>query len=188
MIDIYRFFQKSLWFCFSCAILVGGVVAGEQRPPETVSQVDLDRYLGTWYELERLPNRFQDQCIGNVTAEYRRLENGDIEVINRCLDKDGMLDEARGVGRVVDTASNAKLEVSFISLFGWHLFWGDYWIMDLSNDYTYAVIGTPNRKYAWVLSRTVSLAPELKAQIQQVLIKNGYDPNEFVSTPQSVPL
>jgi len=186
MMKFYRYFQKSLWVPLFCLTLVGVVPADGQRPPETVSQVDLNRYLGTWYELKRLPNRFQDQCVGNVTAEYRGLENGDIEVINRCLKENGMLDEADGVARVVDTASNAKLEVSFVSLFGWRLFWGDYWIIDLGDDYDYAVIGTPNRKYGWILSRTVSLAPELWAHIHQVLIDNGYDPEVFVSTPQNV--
>lgn len=184
MMGIYRYLQKSCWIVYGCAILVGGVMAGEQRLPETVSQVDLNRYLGTWYELSRLPNRFQDHCAGDVTAEYRRLENGDIEVINRCMDKGGRADEANGVARVVDTSSNAKLEVSFLSLFGWQLFWGDYWILELGSDYNYAVIGTPNRKYGWVLSRTPSLSPELWTHIQQVLIRNDYDPGEFVSTPQ----
>jgi apolipoprotein D and lipocalin family protein len=90
--------------------------AVDEQNLETVARVDLDRYAGTWYEIARLPNRFQDHCIGNVTADYRQLENGRIEVINRCRDGDGAADEAVGVARIVDAASNAKLEVSFVSL------------------------------------------------------------------------
>ena len=155
------------------------------QPLSTVLQVDLDRYLGTWYEIARLPNRFQDQCVGNVTADYRRLENGNIEVRNRCLQASGEPDEARGVARVVDSTSNAKLEVSFVSLFGWRLFWGDYWILDLGVDYDYAVIGMPSRRYAWILSRTPQLSPERRRRIDGVLLRAGYDPAQLVETPQS---
>jgi len=167
---------------YSVLILVSVVVAGDQRSLETVSHVDLDRYIGTWYEIARLPNWFQDQCTGNVTADYKRLDDGDIEVVNRCLDEDGMIDEAHGVARIVDTSTNAKLEVSFVSVFGWNLFWGDYWIFGLGDEYEYAVVGMPSRKYAWILSRTVQLSPEVWSHIQQVLIGAGYDPEKLLKT------
>ena len=163
------------------------VLAGDRHTLETVSQVNLDRYVGTWYEVARLPNWFQDQCIGNVTADYRQLDNGNIEVVNRCLKDDGQTDEARGVARIVDTATNAKLEVSFVSVFGWNLFWGDYWILDLGDEYEYVVIGMPGRKYAWILSRTVQLSPEVRSHIRQVLIRAGYDPKSLVETQHKEP-
>lgn len=188
MMKTYRFFGKSLLLCFSLLTLVSVVVARDQRSLETVPHVDLNRYVGTWYEIARMPNRFQDQCIGNVTADYKRLDDGDIEVVNRCLDENGMLDEARGVARIVDTSTNAKLEVSFVSLFGWNLFWGDYWILGLGDDYEYAVIGMPSRKYAWILSRTVQLSPEVRSHIRQVFIHAGYDPDKLVETHHKVPL
>lgn len=159
--------------------------AEERALPETVSRVDLDRYAGTWYEIARLPNRFQDHCAGNVTAEYRRLDDGNIEVVNRCVDKKGALDEAHGVARVVDTASNAKLEVSFVSLFGWQLFWGDYWILDLDDDYSHVVVGTPSRKYAWILARTTSLPAEQWERSRRVLLRAGYDPEKLVKSRQT---
>jgi len=149
---------------------------------KTVSQVELERYVGTWHEIARLPNRFQNHCVGDVTAEYSKLEDGRIAVINRCRDKDGAMDEAQGVARIVDGSSNAKLEVSFVSLFGWNLFWGDYWILDLGEEYEYAVIGMPSRKYAWILSRTTQLSPESWTHVRQVLIHAGYDPTKLVET------
>lgn len=148
----------------------------------TVPRVDLERYTGTWYEVARLPNRFQKQCVGNVTADYAQLADGRIEVINRCLTDGGVVDEAHGVARVVEGSDNAKLEVSFVSLFGWNLFWGDYWILDLGKDYQYAVVGEPKRKYAWILSRTPELPVQTRRHIDRLLTQAGYDPGDFVQT------
>ena len=165
----------------------GVAIADGRQLPETVLRVDLDRYAGTWYEIARLPNGFQDQCAGNVTADYRRLDDGNIEVVNRCVDKKGMLDVAHGVARVVDRATNAKLEVSFVSLFGWRLFWGDYWILYLEDDYTHVVVGTPSCKYAWILARTRTLPAQAWERSLQVLLRAGYDPQKLVKTEQPEP-
>ncbi len=187
LMKTYWLLRRSVPLFLGLLTPVNVILAGDQRPLETVSQVNLDRYVGTWYEVARLPNWFQDQCIGNVTADYRRLDDGDIEVVNRCLDEDGMIDEAHGVARIVDTATKAKLEVSFVSVFGWNLFWGDYWILELGDEYEYAVVGMPSRKYAWILSRTVRLSPEVWSHIQKVLIRAGYDPEKFVETQHEEP-
>ena len=129
-----------------------------------------------------MPNRFQDHCVGQVSARYRRLEKGRIQVVNRCLEEDGGFDEARGVARVADKNTNAKLEVSFISLFGWRLFWGDYWILDLDEQYQYAVIGEPSRRYGWILARDTRLSAETRECIDRVLASAGYDPEAFDET------
>lgn len=169
---------------FFALMAQGNVVwAEDQQTLETVKQVDLNRYLGTWREIARLPNWFQEQCVGDVSAEYHLLDDGHLEVINRCLEKDGHVDEAQGIARVVDAATNAKLEVSFVSLFGWNLFWGDYWILDLGDDYEYSVVGEPSRKYAWILARTTQLSPETWTHIRRVLIDAGYDPEDLLMTP-----
>lgn len=160
----------------------GAVALQEQSTLQTVERVELDRYLGTWYEIARLPNRFQDHCRGNVTADYARLDDGAIEVVNRCLDNNGTIDEARGVARIVEPSSNSKLEVSFVSLFGFHLFWGDYWILDLGEEYEYSVVGMPSRKYGWILSRTTSMPPETWDRLRRVLTDAGYDPDKFLQT------
>lgn len=170
-------------FWLGLLFVSGFAGAGSGNVPTTVASVDLDRYLGTWYEIARLPNRFQDHCAGDVTAEYARMDDGRIRVINRCREASGTTDEARGIARIVDAATNAKLEVSFVSLFGWHLFWGDYWILDLGEAYQYAVVGHPDRTYAWILARTPRLTPEVRNRIDAVLARAGYDPARLVATP-----
>ncbi|MCG7985640.1 MAG: lipocalin family protein [Candidatus Thiodiazotropha lotti] len=146
--------------------------------------VDLQRYLGRWYEIARLPNRFQNHCRGEVTANYRQLEGGDIQVINRCRDQQDEMDEAKGVARIVDSSTNAKLKVSFVSLFGRSLFWGDYWILGLGSDYDYAVVGMPSRKYLWVLSRQPEIAAEKWPVIEKIVQTSGYDPGRLIRTEQ----
>ncbi|MES9834495.1 MAG: lipocalin family protein [Candidatus Thiodiazotropha sp. LLP2] len=177
-----RIITLKLLVLFTLSSFTVVVFAKDLQELETVSQVDLNLYQGSWFEIARLPNRFQDQCAGNVTANYKQLDDGNIEVINRCLDDQGRMDEAQGVARIINKSTNAKLEVSFVSLFGWNLFWGDYWIIGLGDSYKYAVIGTPNRSYAWVLSRSDHVIPEQWQLIQQVLLQSGYDPNELVMT------
>lgn len=177
------------------AVLVAGIVtvtvtavvsAAKQAPPETVALVDLERYAGRWYEIASIPNRFQKHCRGNTVASYRPIEGQRIEVTNSCLDKEGSIDTAQGIARVVDSSSNAKLEVSFVSLFGWQLFWGDYWVLELADDYSYVIVGTPNYRYGWILSRTPGLSTEVRQYLDERLSASGYDPAAFVDTPQGI--
>lgn len=155
------------------------------REPETVASVDLQRYTGTWHELAHLPNRFQEQCVSAVSASYRLRDDGTIEVVNRCRTGDGSMDEAHGLARVVDPVARSKLEVSFVSLFGWHLFWGDYWILYLDPDYRVAVIGTPGRKYAWVLARAEKLDADSWEAVEAALRQAGYDPGALLYASDS---
>ena len=154
----------------------------QQQPPTTVSKVDLNKYSGLWYEIAKIPNSFQDQCAYGTTAEYKINEDGEIEVINKCYDAEGEPDVAEGVAQVVDKKTNAKLEVSFVSFLGIRPFWGDYWIIGLDENYNWAVVGTPNRKYGWILSRTPALPDETMRTIFSILKKNGYNPNDFEMT------
>lgn len=151
---------------------------------QTVPRVDLSRYAGTWHEVARMPNRFQDQCVGDVTATYRLRTDGMIDVLNRCRLEDGSYDEAVGLARVVDPDSKAKLEVSFFSLFGWRPFWGDYWIIELDPEYRYAVVAEPGGRYAWVLARQAALdefsRPQMRQRLRELLRRVGYDPERLV--------
>ena len=122
-------------------------------PLKTVSQVDLNKYVGLWYEIAKIPNKFQEQCAYGTTAEYKLEEDGNIQVINKCYTKDNEADIAEGLAKVVDKKSNSKLEVSFFSILGIRPFWGDYWIIGLDDNYQWAIVGSPNRKYGWVLRR-----------------------------------
>lgn len=129
---------------------------------EAVPEVNLERYLGTWYEIASYPQRWQEGCTA-TTATYTLRSDGEIDVLNKCRkgSLDGPEDAAEGRARVVDRTSNAKLEVSFF----WP-FWGDYWIIDLGPDYEYAVVGHPSRDYLWILSRT----PTLDAQAYEGIL------------------
>ena len=156
----------------------------EESPPKTVDYVDLERYAGLWYEIARMPNRFQDQCVRNVTAEYVLRDDGRIDVINRCVQEDGGDDQSKGLARIEDKTSNAHLKVSFFSIFGWRPVWGDYLVMGLGADYEYALVGTSDRKFGWILAREPHLSDsELEGMFDQ-LQDQGYEPGSFVPTLQ----
>ena len=124
--------------------------------PRTVAAVDLPRYLGTWYEIARLPNRFQDgggRACEQVTATYTARPDGRIGVLNRCDDA-GRPRVAAGQAYVVEGSGGARLRVSFF----WP-FYGDYWVVGLDPDYRWAVVGDPDRKYLWILSRRPAMPP-----------------------------
>jgi apolipoprotein D and lipocalin family protein len=147
----------------------------------TVSHVDLSRYVGLWHEVAKIPNKFQKKCDHGTTAEYTLRDDGRITVVNRCVKKDGSIEEAEGVAKVEDTATNARLKVSFVSFLGWRPFWGDYWIIGLDENYGWAVIGTPDRKYGWILSRTPALDDAAMERAFEILERNGYRRDAFVS-------
>ena len=156
----------------------------EIREPQPVDYVDLNLYKGLWYEAARVPNSFQDHCTANTTAYYSIMEDGTIEVINSCEEEDGTVDSARGIAHVVDTVTNSKLEVSFVRILGINLFYGDYWILGLGENYEYAVVGTPSRKYGWILSRERNMSHELFEEAYSVVEQQGYDRKEFEKTVQ----
>lgn len=154
---------------------------GERHAPlPTVQHVDVDRYLGTWYEIARYPAPFQEGCVA-ASATYSLDEDGELRVVNRCRmdDFDGELREAKGRARVVDRDTNAKLEVSFV-----RPFWGDYWILGLGPEYEWALVGEPSRRYLWILARTPRLDAEVFEGIVGGLPDLGYDAGRLLITPQ----
>ncbi len=155
-------------------------MARAQLPLETVERVDIDRYLGTWFEIASYPAWFAKNCTG-VTAEYSLRGDDRLQVVNRCYkgSLDGKLKEARGRAKVVDQDTNAKLKVSFFGPF-----WGDYWVIDLDSEYRWAVVGEPKRKYLWILSRTPTLDQETLEGILSRLPAMSYDPDRLQWTPQ----
>ncbi len=152
----------------------------------TVDAVDLDRYVGDWFEIARFPNRFQRNCAGDVRASYARRDDGRIDVINRCRTADGEI-TARGVARIANARTNAELEVRFAPGFLSFLpvVWGDYWIVGLAGDYSWAVVGSPDRKYLWILSRTPVLDEASRASALAAASDNGFDLERLVETSQA---
>ena len=154
---------------------------------KVVPELDLNKYIGLWYEIARLPNGFQKMCVGDVTARYELLEDGSISVINSCVESDGTTRTAEGTARLANSdGPTSKLEVRFAPAFLSFLpfVWGDYWVIDLAPDYSYSVVGHPDRTYLWILSRTPQMEDSTYQQILESIEKLGYDPSELVKTPQ----
>lgn len=163
---------------FITALLASqSLMAAELPAVQSVPQVNLDRYIGTWHEVARFPMRFQKQCVGDVTANYSKMDNGKIKVINRCRTQDGSLDEADGSARVVDNTGNAQLKVSFFWPFS-----SDYWIIGLDPDYRWAVVGNPNRKYLWILSRSKDLSAADLAAAKKSAQAQGFDLSQLMAS------
>ena len=172
--------------CRLAALVAVTLLAACAAPPgpplPTVERVELDRYVGRWYEVAALPNRFQSQCVADTQARYRATGE-DIEVVNRCRRADGSVDGITGVAKIVADSGNAKLRVSFF-----RPFYGDYWVLALGPDYRWALVGEPRRQFGWVLSRTPLLAPaDLEAALARAKAL-GYARTAFKPTPQTRPL
>jgi apolipoprotein D and lipocalin family protein len=152
----------------------------------TVPFVDLDRYKGDWFEIARFPNRFQRQCVADVRASYSVRPDGSIDVVNRCRTATGQT-EARGIARLVDERTHAKLKVRFAPAWlSWlPAVWGDYWVIGLAPDYSWAVVGDPGREYLWILARSPQLSVESMAAARAAAHDNGFDVGRLVPTPQA---
>ncbi len=168
------------------SVLFAAMVAtGPGLPPlETVPRVDLERYLGTWYEIATIPQGFQKGCTA-VTATYSLRPDGKIKVVNACR-RDSLSGKPRSVtGKawVVEKKSNGKLKVQFFWPFS-----GDYWIIELDSiDYSYAVVGHPNRKYLWILCRESRMEEALYNELLGRIAGHGYDLSLIKRTPQPGP-
>ncbi len=169
---------------FLSIALACGHAAAAASEPRTVESVDLGRYTGRWYEVARFPNSFQDQCVGDVTATYEAHEDGTIDVVNRCRIASGAMDDAVGVARVADPKTRAKLEVRFAPAFLSFLpfVWGDYWVLGLDPQYRWAVVGTPDRAYLWILARTPTVPDADYQAARAVASAQGFDVGRAVRT------
>lgn len=162
--------------------LLAGTAAGSRKDElAVVPAVDLSRYVGQWYEIARLPNRFQKKCADSVTANYTLRSDGGIKVVNRCRKPSGEFTTATGKAKIVDKKTNAKLKVTFF----WP-FYGKYWILDLGPNYEYAVVGEPGRDYLWILSRTPQIDEALYEQLLAKMQARGFDTTRMIRTAHPV--
>jgi apolipoprotein D and lipocalin family protein len=163
------------------AILGIGAVAialsNRNKPLETVGHVDLEKYLGKWYEIAAFPQNFENGCTQTV-AEYSLMDDGRISIKNTCM-SDGKLKTAEGVATVTDKKTNAKLEVQFAWPFN-----GKYWIIALAHDHSYAVVGHPNRKYLWILGRKPQMDSMTYNHLVLVAASKDFDIRKLVKTVQ----
>ena len=145
---------------------------------QTVEKVDLNKYLGTWYEIARYEHFFEKDC-KNVSANYSMMDEETIKVINRCTKiTTNEKKEAMGRAYAIDE-TNSKLKVSFF-----RPFYGDYWILDLDDDYKYAIIGTPTKEYLWILSREKTISDEVLNKLLEKITNMGFDKSKLIYTIQ----
>jgi len=166
-------------FClYSCSTTVKE--ATMQSTLEVVPFVSVEKYMGTWYEIARYPNSFQEGCVA-TRVQYTLRDDGRIKVINSCrMDSlDGKEKSVQGKAWSVDRETNAKLKVQFFWPFS-----GDYWIIQLDKDYQYAVVGHPKRKYLWILSRTPELDESTYSAVLEKLEQQGYDTKILIKSLQ----
>lgn len=158
---------------------------GKDEPLRVVPSVDLERYSGVWYEIARLPNRFEEKCAGDVTATYSLKSKNRLKVVNQCRKRDGKMSKAEGEAKLKDKdGPNSRLKVRFAPAFlSWLPFvWGDYQIMELAPDYSYALVGDPGRKYLWILARSPELNEATMAKLKQAATDQGFDLSELIMT------
>jgi apolipoprotein D and lipocalin family protein len=171
---------------FSAVFLMCLMAVAARSEIPTAHYVDLNRYIGKWYEVASIPQSFQKKCVANTTAEYSFAEDDLIKVLNSCDTKKGDRDVAEGRAKVVDTATNSKLKVTFVKLVKWiFTFGGNYWILDVPADYSYAMIGDPTLEYAWILSRTPNLEKTKFIEIESKFKALGYDTCKILTSVQT---
>lgn len=147
---------------------------GNPHVPDPAKPVDISRYLGRWFEIARYDQRFERGCEA-ATADYSMRADGKIRVLNRCRKEDGKLVEASGIAKVVEPATNAKLKVSFF----WP-FYGEYWVMDRSDDYRWSIVGESSGRYLWILSREPHPGDGQVRQLVNRASELGYDTSMLV--------
>lgn len=179
--------MKTVFALTAAVALVG--CASTPAKLATQSDVDLNKYMGKWYEQARLPNSFQKDCVGDVQADYVMAAPDLITVTNRCQDKDGKVKEAVGEGRLskqVSPPTPSILEVRFAPKWlSWiPMVWGKYWIMKIEGDYQYSLVGTPDREYLWVLSRDKRADPAVVKKLLDYAASQGFAAEKVVMTAQ----
>jgi len=175
MHQINRLLILSLIFILSCS-----KTNSQMIDKTTVKSLDLNRYLGTWYEIARFPHSFEKNLVG-VTATYSLREDGKIEVLNQGFKNtlDGEKSKAVGKAKIPDKSEPGRLKVSFF----W-IFYADYNVLELDENYQYVMIGSSSPKYFWILSRTPQMLPETYEMLLEKARKRGYDLAQLYKVPQ----
>lgn len=173
-------------FCFCLSALTA--FAGQPAAIDlgTIDTLDVPRYMGTWFEIAKFPNWFQRKCAGGTKAEYSLKHDGLVQVINRCRLESGETIEAIGAARQIGPATSAKLEVRFAP--EWLSFlpfvWGNYWVIDLDENYQLVAVSEPKKEYLWILARTPGINPDDYKKLLARLLQKGFDLSKLEVTRQ----
>ena len=181
-------------FCLIAWSAMAGEVSVEKDPQasasalQTIPSLDVKRYMGTWFEIAKYPNWFQRKCTGATRAHYSLQNDGTVQVINRCQTDNKEMIEAVGQARQIGPASSPQLKVRFAP--GWLSFvpfvWGDYWVIDLDEDYQLVAVSEPKKEYLWILSRTEKVDPAVYQSLLTRLQRQGFDLRRLETTPQDI--
>lgn len=170
-----------------CLSLLACVGPSPKDTLPTVASVDLARYAGTWHEIARLPMWFQRHCVDSK-ATYTVRADGAIGVRNECVTDTGGHDKVEGVATVVDPSTNARLRVVFDNFFA-RMFGssreGNYWILALDSDYQIAMVGTPDRRYLWILSRSHQLDEPTYQRLVEQAKRLGFPVTDLIRRHRS---
>jgi apolipoprotein D and lipocalin family protein len=180
-------------FLVGCWFVISTLSASAQTPPvaplppvATIAELNVARYMGTWYEIAKFPNRFQVSCAANTRAQYTAQADGSVQVLNSCVTAEGRTLDALGVAKQIGPATSAKLQVRFapvwLSLLP--MVWGDYWVIDLDTDYQLAAVSDAKREYLWVLSRSPHVSHASYDALLARLKAQHFDVQKLVLTPQ----
>ena len=153
----------------------------------TIAALDVPRYVGTWYEIAKFPNRFQARCVANTRAQYLAQTDGSVQVLNSCTTADGSSIQALGRAQQIGAANSPKLLVRFApEWLSWlPMVWGDYWVIDLDAYYQLAAVSDAKREYLWVLSRTPQVKPQAYEALLERLKAQHFDVQKLDRTPQT---
>lgn len=151
--------------------------------PLPVAQIELEPYLGLWYEQARLPNDFEEGCV-RATAQYSMREDGLASVVNTCFEADGTSRDAKGRARLAGETGEGKLEVSFFGPF-----WANYWVVERADNYAWSIVSEPGGQYLWILTRAQTITPQERAVFEARVRALGYLPSDLVwaSPPAPAP-
>ncbi len=184
----YRWLLATLAFTTALSQHAAAQTASATLPAvATIASLEVPRYMGTWYEIAKFPNRFQAKCAANTRAQYLAQPDGSVQVLNSCTTADGSTTQALGRAQQVGAANSPKLQVRFApEWLSWlPLVWGDYWVIDLDADYQLAAVSDAKREYLWVLSRTPQLSPQAYEALLVRLKAQHFDVQKLDRTPQT---
>lgn len=186
VISMKTVFAPLLFAVALLAMSLPVVASAQESSMATIDSLDVPRYMGTWYEIAKYPNRFQSDCAGNTKATYSLNADGTIQVLNSCKLPSGEVKQAKGVARQLGDATSAKLEVRFAPQWlSWlPMVWGKYWVIDIDPQYNLVAVSEPTRTYLWVLARKPVVDPVRYNELLQRLKTMGFDTNKLERSPQ----
>jgi apolipoprotein D and lipocalin family protein len=173
------------FLAFTCLASVQAQDASDSQP-KAVAQIDVNQYMGKWYEIARIPMSFQKKCVSDVSAEYSLNDDETIKVVNSCRNKDGVMESTEALAWSVNPG-NSQLKVNFLPKgLRWIPFTdGDYWVLRIDQDYQTVLVGGPSNEYLWLLSRSPKIDEATYASYLETASQQGFDVSTIIKTEQN---